>query len=117
VLDVALPSKTPIAPSRARFGLVGLAVSIGLAVGALVLAEGLDGSFHSIDELRSFSKVPVLAGVSHIETEGDRRRRSRYRLIAVTALLTLVAVVSLSAFLFAHGNEGLVRVMLMTGAR
>jgi protein tyrosine kinase modulator len=117
VLDMALPSKTPIAPSRARFGLVGLAVSVGLAAGALVLAEGLDGSFHSIDELRSFSKVPVLAGVSRIETEGDRRRRSRYRLIAVTALLILMALVSLSAYLFAHGNEGLVRVMLMTGAR
>jgi hypothetical protein len=93
-----------------------LLVSVGLAVGALVLAEGLDGSFHSIDDLRRFSKVPVLAGISRLETEGDRRRRRHYRLVAVTALVILVAVVSLTAYYFAHGNEGLVRVLLMSGS-
>jgi len=34
----------------------------------------------------------------------------------VTAVLILVAVVCLGAYFFAHGNEGLVRVLLMTGS-
>jgi polysaccharide biosynthesis transport protein len=117
ILDVALPAKSPMAPDRTRFGLVGLIIAVGLAAGALVLAEGLDGSFHSIEDLRAFSKVPVLAGVSHLETEGDRRRRMRYRLIAVAALLILIVVVSLIAYYLGRGNEGLVRVLLFTGTR
>jgi polysaccharide biosynthesis transport protein len=117
VLDVALPAKSPMAPDRTRFGLVGLIIAVGLAAGALVLAEGLDGSFHSIEDLRAFSKVPVLAAVSHLETEGDRRRRMRYRLIAVAGLLILVVVISLIAYYLGRGNEGLVRVLLFTGTR
>jgi protein tyrosine kinase modulator len=117
VLDAALPAKAPIAPNRARFGLLGLVVSLGMAAGALVLAEGLDGSFHSIDDLRAFSKVPVLAGIPRLVTEADVRRRTRRRWLAAALLLSVLAVVTLSAYLLAHGNEGLVRTLAMTAGR
>src|SRR5262249_51998626 len=52
VLETALPPKEPFAPKRSRLLLGGLAVALGLAMGAIFLAEELDTSFHTIDELR-----------------------------------------------------------------
>lgn len=113
ILDAALPAKEPVAPSRTRLGLLGLVLSLGMAVGAVVLAESFDGSFHSADELRAFSKVPVLAGIPRLVTEGDALRRVRRRWLRAMALLILLAVVAGTAYLLAHGNEELVRTVSM----
>src|SRR5213593_735438 len=51
VLDPAVPPREPVA-RRARLLLMGLMASLGLAAGAVVLAEQVDTSFHSVDELR-----------------------------------------------------------------
>ncbi len=115
VLDAALPAKDPIAPSRTRLGLLGVVVSLGMAVGAVVLAEGFDGSFHSVDELRAFSKVPVLAGIPRLVTEGDALRRARRRFLRTMALLIVLAVVAGVGFVLAHGDDQLVRIVATTG--
>ena len=41
-----------------------------------MLAETLDTSFHSVDELRGFTSVPVLSSSPRIVTEADRQRGS-----------------------------------------
>ena len=87
--------------------LIGLVLSFGLAAGAVVLAEQLDTSFHTVDELRRFSSVPVLASIPRIVTEADTRRsRWRFRLAACAAMLA-VAVLMGSAHFVATGNEQL----------
>jgi protein tyrosine kinase modulator len=115
ILDPALPAKGPMAPSRLRLGLLSVVVSLGMAAGAVLLAERVDGSFHSIDELRAFSKVPVLAGIPRLVTEGDTLRRMRRRWLAMISLLVVLAVVTGSASFVARGNEGLVRMLAKTG--
>ena len=117
ILDGALPAKEPIAPSRARLGMMGLILALGTSVGAVVLAETFDGSFHSVDELRAFSKVPVLAGIPRLVTEADTRRRIRRRWLAALSLLIILALVAAAAYLFAYGNEGLVRLLAITSGR
>jgi succinoglycan biosynthesis transport protein ExoP len=108
VIEPALPSPLPAAPSRLRLLLMALAVSLGLAVGAVVLAEHMDTSFHSVDDLRAFSPVPVLVSIPRIVTHIDlRRARWRMRLTAGVALVSLVMIVGL-AYVVAHGNEQLV---------
>jgi len=86
-------------------------MAVGCAVVAVFLAEILDTSFHSVDDLRAFSSVPVLVSIPRIVTEGDsRRRRVRFRLATAGALVMLVVVAGVS-FYVGHGNENLVRIL------
>ena len=116
VLDPAIPDPKPDSPKRVKLLLIALVGSIGLAVGAAMLAEHMDTSFHSIDELRAFSAVPVLVSIPRIVIEADRlRQRHRARLAAGAAFVGLVLIVG-SAYLIAHGNEHLVSVLGRAGS-
>jgi polysaccharide chain length determinant protein (PEP-CTERM system associated) len=111
ILEPATPSYSPAAPRRSRLLLVSLALSVVLGVGAMVLAEIFDTSFHSVDDLRSFSILPVLVAIPRIVTEADaRRRRSRFRLAAAAALTGLVLTAGVSYFV-ASDNETLTNLL------
>jgi len=55
VLDLAIPARSPVAPERVRFILLGIGLGLGLgaAAAAVVLADKFDGSFHTLEELRT----------------------------------------------------------------
>src|SRR2546426_1280166 len=111
VLDPAVPKPAPAAPNRVQLLVMALVGSIGLAAGAVALAEKADTSFHTLDELRAFSAVPVLVSIPRIVTETDRRRRQWHlRLAASAAVVGLVVIVS-SAYFAAHENEYLVSLL------
>jgi len=116
ILDPAVPSRTPAAPNRLKLLIVSLVLSLGLAGGALMVAEALDTSFHSVNELREFSSVPVLVSISRIVTDADRQRQQRqFRLAAAGAMLGLVLIAGAS-YLIAHGNEQLVQMLARDGS-
>ena len=111
VLDPAVPNPEPAAPNRVRLLVMALVGSLGLAAGAVALVEKADTSFHTLDELRAFSVVPVLVSIPRIVTETDRRRRQWHlRLAASAAVVGLVVIVS-SAYFAAHENEYLVSLL------
>jgi len=115
VLDPAVPSAVTTAPNRIRLVLVVLVLSLGLAAAVVTLVEMFDASFHSVDEIRRFTKVPILVSIPWISTEADlRHRRLRARLATAGALLGLALVVG-AAYFTGNGNEQLVR-MLDRGA-
>lgn len=106
ILDPAIP-KGPVAPDRLRLILMGLMLSLGLAFGVVVLAEQLDTSFHSVDDLRSFSRAPVLVSLPLIVTATDVRRR-RWRLgLGAAAAIVVVALAYGLAYLVATGEAPL----------
>jgi polysaccharide biosynthesis transport protein len=108
VLDPAIPAEEPAAPNRGRLVLMGAVLALGLAVGAVVAAEHMNAAFHSVDELRAFTAVPVLVSIPLILTPADTERRRRWaQLAAVASAVGLVMVVGAS-YLIAHGNESLV---------
>ena len=116
ILDPAIASQIPAAPNRPRLFIVSLVLSLGLGVGALVLAETLDTSFHSVNELRAFTSVPVLVSVPRIATDADRHRQQRwFRLVAAGAMLGLVLIAGVSYFI-GHGNEQLVQILAGGGS-
>jgi polysaccharide chain length determinant protein (PEP-CTERM system associated) len=116
VLDPALPSALTAAPNRNRLLLVALMLCLSLGVAALCLAEAIDSSFHSADDLRAFTRAPLIVRISRITTPADRRwRRVRAQLATAAVLIALALVASLS-YAVAHGNEQLVR-MLDRGAQ
>jgi polysaccharide chain length determinant protein (PEP-CTERM system associated) len=111
LLDAALPSTSPAAPSRSRLLLVGVILSAGVAILAVVLAEYLDTSFHSVNSLRTLVKVPILATIPPIVTTGDRRRRQRrFWPLSFSFALALIVLVKAAQY-FAHGNDVLVTLL------
>jgi len=111
VLDSALPSSIPTAPKRSRLLLLCIALSLALGAGVVVLAEMLDTSFHSTDDLRAYTTVPVLVSIPRILTQTDsRRERWRFRFAAVGVLVCLVVVAG-SCYFFAYGNEQLAQLL------
>ena len=111
ILDAAVPSKEPLAPNRTRLGLLALALSLGVAVLAAMLRERLDTSFHTVDDLRAFSRVPLIAGIPPLVTARDLRQR-RWRLGLVTVSLVVATGIATSgSYLFAHHSESLTRLL------
>jgi hypothetical protein len=96
---------------------MGLALSLALGAGAMVLAELLDTSFHSAAELRAYTTVPLLVNIPRIITEADaRRQRWRFRFAGAGVILGIVLIAALSYFI-AHGNEQLAELLSRGGGR
>jgi hypothetical protein len=111
ILEPAEVPTEPVTPNRRRFFALTLGLSLAVAVGLVVLAEQLDSSFHTIDDLRAFTPIPVLVSISRIVTENDvRRRRWRARLTTAAAILAVSLIVGASYFV-AHENEQLLRLL------
>ncbi|MGH9365002.1 MAG: GNVR domain-containing protein, partial [Thermoanaerobaculia bacterium] len=111
LLDRGSPSDALVSPKRLQLVLIGLVVSLGLGGGVALLAEQLRPSFHTLDDLRAFTTLPVVARIPAIVTEADAsRRRSRARIAAAAALVGVVLIVGTSYFV-AKGNEQLVSML------
>lgn len=110
ILDAAVPPRTPVA-NRLRLLAIAVVLSLGLGVAAVALAEHLDTSFHSADDLRRFSTAPVLVSIPWILTAADRRRQRARRCMGMAlGCLGLVALVGAS-YVAAHGNEQVARLL------
>ena len=108
LLDAAIPSTRPAAPNPLRLIFIGLILSMGLAGGAVWLIEHRDTSFHTLYELRAFTKVPVLASIPPIVTKTDTSRwRRRFCLRTAAALVGLAILIGTTHHI-AQGNEQLV---------
>lgn len=113
ILEAAVPPSSPVAPNRNRLMIMGVLLAAIIAAGAALAAEQFDTTFHSVDDLREFTRVPVLGAVSPIEavTPG---RTFKFALATASALVVIWIIVVLSTHA-ARGNEQLVW-MLARGA-
>jgi polysaccharide biosynthesis transport protein len=109
VLEPALPPEGPSAPNRVRLLIMGLLLAFFAAAGAVLVREQFDTGFHSVDEVREFTAVPVLVSIPPIGPM-PAGRRARAALATVSALL-LIALVASSAAYVASGNDQLVRLI------
>jgi uncharacterized protein involved in exopolysaccharide biosynthesis len=111
ILDPAIVPEHPSAPNRLRLIFFGLILSVMAASAAAALTEQLDSSFHTVDDLRSFSRVPVLVSIPKIVTTSDAWwRQRRFYLTALSVVLSLTLIVGASYYL-ASGNERLVTIL------
>lgn len=117
LLDAAIVPTEPLAPDRIRLAMFGLIFALGLAVVAVAGAERLDTTFHSVDELRAHTRVPVLVRIPRFNDESDgARARSRRRaaLLTLGLVVGIVLAVNVSRVL-ARGNEGFVALFAPRG--
>jgi polysaccharide chain length determinant protein (PEP-CTERM system associated) len=113
ILEPAVPPMGPSAPDRFRLLAMGFLLAALLTSIAVLIREQFDTSFHTVDDVRHFTSVPVLVAIPSIEMPVSHRL---LRGVGVTACLIggLALVVALSAYV-ANGNEQLVR-FLVRGA-
>jgi polysaccharide chain length determinant protein (PEP-CTERM system associated) len=116
ILDAAIPARQPAAPNRSRLMLVGLLFSLALAAAAVVVAERLDTSFHTVNDLRALTPAPVLVSIPLIVDDADaRRQRTRAWVLTMAVALLLAIIVKVSAYV-ANENEFLVGLMVRGGS-
>lgn len=111
VLDPALAANEPAAPNRLRLLAMGLALTLGLTAGAVVLAEQFDTSFHSVGELRAFTDIPVLVSIPRIVTASDARARRRRACAAIVAMIAGLLILAGSSHFIGRDNERLARTL------
>lgn len=117
LLDPAIIPLEPLAPDRMRLAMFGLIFSLGLAVVSVAAAERLDTTFHSADELRDHTRVPVLVRIPRLSNESDLDR-SRARRPAALLTLGLVVGIALAvnvSRILARENEGVVALFAPRG--
>ncbi|PYO24694.1 MAG: hypothetical protein DMD88_00135 [Candidatus Rokuibacteriota bacterium] len=116
ILDPAIPAKEPQAPNRIGLILAGVLLAVGTAAAAAMLAERLDTSFHTFEDLRSFAKVPVLASIPHVPSADETARLARRHRLATASITLGLALVVAASYYLAHGNDELVRLLSRGGS-
>ncbi|MBI1735585.1 MAG: hypothetical protein HYR51_10455 [Candidatus Rokubacteria bacterium] len=91
--SATLPAR-PTGPNRLRLVVMGLLLGLGASALAVVVAEHLDSSYRTPDELRASLAVPLVAAIPSIRTERDRRRARRRRAFATAAVAVSLVVVA-----------------------
>ena len=115
IVEPAMPPDQPAAPRTGRLALLGLMASFGLAAIAVMVAEQVDTSFHSLDDLRLHVGGIVTGTVPRIVTMADERRaRRRMHVLAICAVVAGVLIVVLS-WVIASGNYELVSFLARRG--
>lgn len=92
VLEPAIPASAPAAPNRFRIIVMGFILSVGLACALAFMAEQFDTSFHTLQEVRAFTKLPVLGSIARIETTREKFRHA-FRNLAIGAGMTVCIIV------------------------
>jgi hypothetical protein len=108
VLDPAIPSGTPTAPNRVWLLGMGFAGSLALALFAVVGAEKLDTTFHSVEDLREFARIPAIAVIRRIPTPSEARSIRVRRVLVTASVVVALALIVAGARHIGTGNEQIV---------
>jgi polysaccharide biosynthesis transport protein len=71
LIDPASYPEIPVSPNRWLILAAGVILSLGVGFGAVALAEHLDHSVQSSDELTRLTGLPVLGAIIRVQTNGD----------------------------------------------
>jgi succinoglycan biosynthesis transport protein ExoP len=110
ILEAATVPEGPSAPNRPYLMILGVLVAIGLAAASVMVAEQFDSTFHSLDDLKSFTAIPVLASIPLISLSRGKQL-GRAALVSVSILLAIGLTAYAAAYL-ARGNEDIVRLLV-----
>jgi succinoglycan biosynthesis transport protein ExoP len=101
LIDPASYPETPVSPQRWLILLAGVVCSLGVGFGTVALAEHLDHSVKSSDELARLTGLPVLGSIIRIQTKEDiARARRKRKLIWVVTGCSLVMGLALFHFFY-----------------
>jgi uncharacterized protein involved in exopolysaccharide biosynthesis len=111
-----LPEK-PVWPNRLAIIAIGIVVGAGLSFGGAFVREYSDDSIRDTRTLMELTGIPVFAVIPSIETEFDRSRLRRKRLIGMSIGLGALALIITSVHLFVMDINVLYAIVLQTVAK
>ena len=101
LLDPARVPERPFSPNRSLINLSGMLVGLVLGLGWVVLLEYRDSTLKTDDEVTRVLAVPVLAVVPLMQSDAERRRLFRRRIIVGVGLgSTVTACLAVLAYTF-----------------
>jgi polysaccharide chain length determinant protein (PEP-CTERM system associated) len=115
ILDPAIVPTLPAAPNRIRLLLLSAFLALGAGVGAMLLREHLDTSFHSVGELRQFTSIPVLATIPFVPAQTSFGTRALRVGIPAAVVIAVCAMLAVLAYHAARENTQLV--WMLAGAQ
>lgn len=95
----ATPPPRPTDPNILVVALIGSLLGLMIAIGLILLIDVMQGSFKTVDDVERALGVPVLGGISHLETEEQRvaavqgRRRASLVAFALVAMVVIVVTI------------------------
>ncbi len=99
VLDYASVPPRPTEPNITLVALAGSAVGLAVAIGLILLIDIVQSTFKTVEDVEHVLPIPVLGGISHMETLEHKRsvhqRRTRAGLVAGAFLLLTVSVITI----------------------
>jgi succinoglycan biosynthesis transport protein ExoP len=107
ILDKAVLPLVPAAPSRSRLMVIGCVLALLMTGAAVVLAEQLDPSFHSVDDIRGFTRVPVLGRIPDMPSPAEGSRRRFRSWVLATLCLAGVLLAAEISYAVARSQERL----------
>ena len=116
ILDPAVPPASPQGPDRLRLLFLAVAASLGAGIATALLLERCDGTFHSIDQLRAATPVPVVGSLPLLRTTAETVRHSLAHVFGAAAGLALLAFLAGATYMFAADNEALASLALRLGS-
>ena len=111
ILEAALPPTSAAGPNRMLLMFASLVGALALGAAAAALAELVDTSFHSTDDIRSFTRVPIVGSIPRIVTPRDRRSRRRHVALAAVSLVVGIGLVVHTLHRVALTKDGLVQML------
>jgi uncharacterized protein involved in exopolysaccharide biosynthesis len=112
ILDPAVAAEAPSAPDRRLLLVFSAVLAVLAGLGTVMLRDRLDRSFRTVDELRAFTHVPVLATIPQIVSKKARTRRLVVGGLTATAVGVGLVFVSVGVFQVAKQAEALTRMLL-----
>jgi capsular polysaccharide biosynthesis protein len=98
-VGLAQPPPRPTEPNILVIAMIGCVLGLGVAIALILLLDMLQGTFKTLDDVERAVPVPVLGGMSHLETEAERqdyvRRRRRVSLVSAAFVSLVVIVVTI----------------------
>ncbi len=90
----------PRSPNRPAIFLVGLVLAMGGGFGYAGVLEGLDGSIKGVKQIARAVPLPLLTVIPFLESDAERRRRQRRRVLAfvLTGALTMAGLAAIHVF-------------------
>jgi polysaccharide biosynthesis transport protein len=113
VLEAALPPLVPVAPQRGRIIVMGFVMSLMFAAAVVFIREQFDTSFHTLEDVRAFTRLPVLGSIGRIENPRARVQQGlRGTVFALGAAACVAALVFIA---YKIGQDGEQIVWLLAG--
>jgi len=92
LVDPPTIPESPVRPNRRAILFLGLVLAVAGGIGSGALAEALDGSIHTAEQLRAVTKMVPLSVIPYLDTAEEKRARStRQKLLGIGAMVLTVA--------------------------